>query len=142
MIKIVTRGIEKRTDKLLKAFGTQGLRKVGNKARDLVNLSISDAFDEARDPITHKKWKPRKKRYRHRPLQKSLDLRKGTKALYRLNGTKLGIYVDIKGPAKKYGWAHQFGHQYATHYLPARRFIGFQAKYRKQLLRAMDSMLK
>jgi len=138
MIKIVTRGIEKRTDKLLKAFGTQGLRKVGNKARDLVNLSISDAFDEARDPITRKKWKPRKKRYRHRPLQKTGLLRSSTRAGYRMSGNQVGIFVGIKGAASKYGWFHQYG----TWKLPRRRFIGFQAKYRKRLLRAMDSVLK
>lgn len=137
-IRIVTRGVTKRIEQLLRVFGTRGLRKIGNEARDLVNLSIGDAFESASDPITGRKWKRRKKRYPHRPLQKTGLLRGSTRAGYRLSGNRIGVFVAIKGKAREYGMIHQEG----SIRMPRRRFIGFSPKYRKRLLRKVDSLLR
>lgn len=135
---MVTRNFEKRADELMKALGPRGLRELALYAEDLTNLSISDSFDRASDPITGNKWKRRKKAYRHRPLQKTGALRSGTRAKYKLTGNKIDIMVDIRGSASEYGWYHQTG----TSRLPRRRFIGFSPKYRQRLSSRIRKLVK
>lgn len=136
-LEMKTRNFEKRTAKLLQRFGQAGLRVVGREAANLVKDSIEQSFNSASDPITGAKWKRRKKRYAHRPLQKTGALRSGVRTTYALRGYSVGIYADICGKASDYGWHHQTG----TVRLPRRRFLGFSPRNRKRLSSFINKMV-